>query len=418
MCTAYIMKKKHTLLYFIYSMAVEALRQLGNCTLYSSHNTLIETKPPHDLPLLPCTSCDLQFKTTSDLNNHLIICEGSLHKCTFCCEIFDRKIDLINHTLCHSSNKPYSCKKCNMLFLTKKNLLHHLATHGDATANENTCQICNLTFSRSSSLTNHMKIHNYLPGRAVISNLSKVTDSGAQLAEVLSGTVNLNVEKTEKSKKNVTQTLPSINSWNLYSGLNLTVSQHADVKDHCKTKTHYEGKTKNKRLHKCLYCNKQFVREKALFTHLKIHTSSGSTYQCDVCELTFTDEASLSKHLTVCGISDTNSLDAIKEPYLVTNNNLVGNVMPKGKVSQHSCAECDKAFSTKQKLFRHMWIHRKRTHTCETCSLSFDKQEDLDLHRLNSHVGSSPYICTECGKCFSSRQGNNEHFKVYYFYIL
>lgn len=60
-------------------------------------------------------------------------------------------------------------------------------------------------------------------------------------------------------------------------------------------------------------------------------------------------------------------------------------------------------------FFRHQWIHRKKTHCCEICGTQFEKQNQLDEHRLSAHPGDSPFTCSECGKSFVSRQGLWEH---------
>lgn len=57
--------------------------------------------------------------------------------------------------------------------------------------------------------------------------------------------------------------------------------------------------------------------------------------------------------------------------------------------------------------------NRKKTHSCEVCGTQFEKQNQLDEHRLAAHPGDSPFTCNECGKSFVSRQGLWEHGRMH-----
>ena len=45
--------------------------------------------------------------------------------------------------------------------------------------------------------------------------------------------------------------------------------------------------------------------------------------------------------------------------------------------------------------------------------MQFEKQNQLDEHRLSAHPGDSPFTCNECGKSFVSRQGLWEHGRMH-----
>ena len=47
------------------------------------------------------------------------------------------------------------------------------------------------------------------------------------------------------------------------------------------------------------------------------------------------------------------------------------------------------------------------------CGSQFEKQNQLDEHRLSAHPGDSPFTCNECGKSFVSRQGLWEHGRMH-----
>lgn len=148
----------------------------------------------------------------------------------------------------------------------------------------------------------------------------------------------------------------------------------------------------------CKHCGIAFSRATALASHEKIHSTAKNwsmPIECEYCDKQFQDGNHLATHQTTCAKK-------------IMRNNIEQGVS-NNKWGKHACSECGKKFTTKQKMFRHQWIHRKKTYSCEVCGAQFEKQSQLDEHRLSDHPGDSPHTCAECGKCFVSRQGLWEH---------
>ncbi|KAK5645368.1 hypothetical protein RI129_006668 [Pyrocoelia pectoralis] len=126
----------------------------------------------------------------------------------------------------------------------------------------------------------------------------------------------------------------------------------------------------------CNICSRSFARETAFLSHLKLHSQLNSDGSLSDDEESVKDE-NFEKNKKIC------------------------------------CSLCKKCFPTKQKLQRHMWVHRKKKFSCEICAMCFERQVELDEHRLSSHQATATYFCCECGKCFFSRQGLWEHNRIH-----
>uniref|UniRef100_A0A1I8M2W6 Uncharacterized protein n=1 Tax=Musca domestica TaxID=7370 RepID=A0A1I8M2W6_MUSDO len=71
------------------------------------------------------------------------------------------------------------------------------------------------------------------------------------------------------------------------------------------------------------------------------------------------------------------------------------------KVHRFYCQQCDRDFSTKTNLNRHMQSHEgKKPHVCPHCSKSFTQKSTLKQH-IFTHTGEKPYICEYCDRGFT-----------------
>ncbi|XP_022199416.2 zinc finger protein 271 [Nilaparvata lugens] len=177
--------------------------------------------------------------------------------------------------------------------------------------------------------------------------------------------------------------------------------------------------------HVCPICNRGFAREKALANHVRIHNDNYEPgLQCQTCHNEFKDVAALRRHAPLCeralmalqtaddeGACDIKYLDsdaAVKQE-MSNNDPLPGG----GSGGNHECHICKKRFKTRQKVFRHMWVHRQKLHCCEMCNLQFSTVQRLDEHRLKVHPSNAPFSCDKCGKSFTSKQGLTEHMRLH-----
>lgn len=96
----------------------------------------------------------------------------------------------------------------------------------------------------------------------------------------------------------------------------------------------------------CNQCGVSFSRPNALTTHEKTHNVKtwATPIECKYCDKQFQDENHLSTHQQTCA------------KRIMQNCSEQG--LPNSRWGKHACSECGKKFTTKQKMFRHQWIHR------------------------------------------------------------
>ncbi|XP_014467492.1 PREDICTED: zinc finger and SCAN domain-containing protein 2-like [Dinoponera quadriceps] len=432
------------------SMAVEALRQLGG--MY----------PCFEDKKVSCPTCKNLFNQ-DELAKHQSTCTVSKLSCTTCGERFERKIDLNNHMVCHQVDRPHACRTCGNLFRSKSSLQSHMQQVHQV-ERPHKCTVCGSDFQRPSSLSNHMKIHTYIAGRAIQqSGNLPVQETFRKWPEDASDSQNTSQVSSVHSIQNydVCQVQWPVSSYNFQGEQStvttmsnqqekmdalqeFTVMSNGEVTQFEYTEQNSIGNAvggqqynlslnsfdgqdgvvkvealsynnENRRNfveieenggkqqqqqpqhYTCKHCGVAFSRATALASHEKIHTAKNwnMPIECEYCDKQFQDGNHLATHQTTCAKK-------------IMRNNMEQGVS-NNKWSKHACSECGKKFTTKQKMFRHQWIHRKKTHSCEVCGVLFEKQSELDEHRLSAHLRDAPHTCSECGKSFVSRQGLWEH---------
>ncbi|XP_072463991.1 zinc finger protein 526 isoform X1 [Notamacropus eugenii] len=67
----------------------------------------------------------------------------------------------------------------------------------------------------------------------------------------------------------------------------------------------------------------------------------------------------------------------------------------------HRCAQCQRGFSSANRLLAHGRAHVGGTHECPACSKVFKKASSLEQH-LRLHRGEARYLCVDCGRGFGT----------------
>ncbi|XP_068112203.1 oocyte zinc finger protein XlCOF7.1-like isoform X2 [Hyperolius riggenbachi] len=77
------------------------------------------------------------------------------------------------------------------------------------------------------------------------------------------------------------------------------------------------------------------------------------------------------------------------------------------------CTKCGKSFSSKMVYMAHQRVHTgDQSFSCAECSMTFSNKSILETHR-SIHTGDRPFSCLECGKCFAMKANLVKHLKVH-----
>jgi len=79
----------------------------------------------------------------------------------------------------------------------------------------------------------------------------------------------------------------------------------------------------------------------------------------------------------------------------------------------YGCSLCNKSFSRKRDVKRHMRVHNgEKLYSCSQCSKSFAHSSKLQVH-LRVHSGEKPYSCSQCSKSFARSSAFKVHLRIH-----
>ena len=132
--------------------------------------------------------------------------------------------------------------------------------------------------------------------------------------------------------------------------------------------------------------------------------------KCEICEKKFTRPGKLAKHISRC----VNNEKGYFEDYFqivpkIKDEKREDRAFELKKTRELTCKKCEKQFSGKRTLAKHMRGHDKRTRfPCTHCDSNLQSANNLAEHEL-IHTGGKPHICPECGKYFRTKGTLKKH---------
>ncbi|XP_040178188.1 zinc finger protein 665-like [Rana temporaria] len=338
-----------------------------------------------------CAGCGSVFTSSSDFLHHQPTCKGPRWQCG---EFFD------NQPI-HTRSKPYTCSKCGMSFRLKSLLVEHQRTHIEERSFA--CKECGKCFDQRSTLMKHLGTHS--EEKAYLFAESG-NDFGSSSGLV---TQHRSLTKNEPFVKFPTEEEPYI------------CSECGKCFDQRSTFMKHLGSHSREKSYLCSEGGSDFGRSSGLVTQhrnatenepfVKVPTEE-EPYICSECGKCFDQKSTLMKHLGshsrekayLCSESG-NDFGLVTQHRSPTENEPF--VKSPTEEEPYICSECGKCFDEKSTLMTHLGSHsREKAYLCSESGNDFglvtQHQNPTENEPfVKSPLEEEPYICSECGKCFS-----------------
>ena len=151
------------------------------------------------------------------------------------------------------------------------------------------------------------------------------------------------------------------------------------------------------KIHACTHCENFLKKKHDLKSHNLTHTGV-KPYQCSKYNKAFTHNYNLTIHMRI-HIGERPYTCSQCNMHFITNSKLTWYTQThkqsdNGKI--HNCRQCDKLFSNKNDLERHIICHvLENTYSCSQCDQTCLRKKDLEVHMI-THRGEKTHSCTLC----------------------
>ncbi|XP_046407550.1 zinc finger protein 271-like [Ischnura elegans] len=131
-------------------------------------------------------------------------------------------------------------------------------------------------------------------------------------------------------------------------------------------------------------------------------------YSCSECEKSFSQKSNLVRHIRAHTSDKRYSCHQCEKSFS-RKGNLVRHIRTHAADERYSCHQCEKSFSQKGNLVRHIRVHTSdKRYSCHQCEKSFSQKGHLVCH-IGTHTADKRYSCHQCEKSYTSKQNLVAH---------
>ena len=241
---------------------------------------------------------------------------------------------------------------------------------GLLTSEDLKCQVCDKSFEKRRYLMDHLRrVHNsavhQCKGCSVRFKLKEELSSHQQQCESFLST----------------KTQPAVSG-----GISVTSGPRGGEEEE-------KVLTKRKKNNKCKECDRYFLTQALLKSHIKILHQGG---QLDETEFALLDETKIEKPV-ICNVCE------------ITVNNQYALSIHQGSVHGFErpwgCQLCGKNFARHLELVNHRRVHSgDKPFQCDICGSRFNQKQNLQTHVRHIHLGERRYECSICKMKFRRKR--------------
>ena len=354
------------------------------------HYQSFHAKTATELETIKCDECDRTFLDETNLNRHIM-------------KSHNRKLN----ENCHQ------CERCDKWFSTNQKLKRHIEDVHEKVRNHE-CNQCDKAFSQISSLKQHsMKIHKKalitsqdLPKETFYTStpIGSIEGQCDQCDRTFSDQNSLNKHIMKRHNRKLHKNSHQCDQCNKWFSNKTSLATHVKL---------VHDKVKN---HKCVYCAKAFGQLNTLKLHtLKRHRVYFHSKESNNGNTKLLNESTKTTKLSEEPIETTKISEEPNETAKLSEDlNEDMNEESVEDSKKFGCDNCDKKFSERQLLTRHVMRYHnmklsKKSKQCEICNKWFTQSVNLKRHITAVHDKVKDYKCDKCDKAFTQPGSLNRH---------